>query len=109
MCACVLDNQEPPKESHFKIAIRILRYLNGTSQHGIRYPKGSACRLVDFPNFDFIGCKLDKKSTSGTCHLFGRCLVSWHSKKQYNIALSTAKDEYVSDGIYYAQVLWLKQ
>ena len=39
------------------------------------------------------GCKLDRKSTSGTCHLLGSSLISWHSKKQACVALSTAEAE----------------
>ncbi|XP_068486441.1 uncharacterized mitochondrial protein AtMg00820-like [Phaseolus vulgaris] len=39
----------------------------------------------------YRGCKLDKKSTSGTCHLLGLSLISWHNKKQACVALSTAE------------------
>ncbi|XP_050918595.1 uncharacterized mitochondrial protein AtMg00810-like [Lathyrus oleraceus] len=107
VCMCA-RYQASPKDSHFKIVKRILRYLNGTFHHGIWYPKGSACSLVAFSDFDFVGCKADRKSTIGTCHLFGSCLVSWHNKKQHNVALSTAKTEYVATGSSCAQVLWLK-
>ncbi|XP_068475085.1 uncharacterized mitochondrial protein AtMg00810-like [Phaseolus vulgaris] len=52
---------------------------------------------------------LDRKSTSGTCHLLGSSLISWHSKKQASVALSTAEAEYIAVGSFYAQILWLKQ
>ena len=58
---------------------------------------------------DFAGCKLDRKSTSGTCHLLGSSLISWHSKKQACVALSTAEAEYIVAGSCCAQILWLKQ
>ncbi|XP_068504080.1 uncharacterized mitochondrial protein AtMg00810-like [Phaseolus vulgaris] len=60
--------QANPKESQFKAGKRILKYLKGTTN---------------------VGCKLDRKCTSGTCHLLGSCLISWHSKKQACVALST--------------------
>lgn len=68
--------QTSPKEFHFKIVELILRYLNGTSQHCLWYPKGSPCSLLGFFYFDFVGCKSDRKSACGTCHLFGSYLVS---------------------------------
>ncbi|WRX09074.1 Reverse transcriptase [Theobroma cacao] len=58
---------------------------------------------------DFDGSKTDRKSTSGTCQFLGRMLVSWSSKKQNSVALSTAKAEYVSLGSCCAQILWIKQ
>ena len=51
---------------------------------------------------------LDRKSTSGYCQFLGRCLVSWASKKQHSVALSTAEAEYVAAGSCTAQVLWIK-
>ncbi|XP_050890872.1 secreted RxLR effector protein 161-like [Lathyrus oleraceus] len=108
MCMCA-RYQASPKDSNFKIVKCILRYLNGTSNHGLWYPKKSACSLVGYYDSDFMGYKLDRNSTSGTCHLYGSCLVSCHSKKQHSVSLSTAKAEYVAAGSCCAQVLWLKK
>ena len=49
-----------------------------------------------------------RKSTSGTCQLLGRSLVSWSSKKQNSVALSTTEAEYISAGSCCAQLLWMK-
>lgn len=46
-----------PKDSHFKIIKCMLRYLKGTSNHGLWYPKGNVCCLVGYSYFDFVGCK----------------------------------------------------
>jgi hypothetical protein len=58
---------------------------------------------------DYAGCKIDRKSTSGTCQFLGRSLVSWASKKQNSVALSTAEVEYIAAGHCYAQLLWMRQ
>ncbi|KAK2382297.1 putative mitochondrial protein [Trifolium repens] len=108
VCMCA-RYQSCPKESHLKAVKRILKYLKGTSNFGLWYSKGNDCSLVGYSDSDFAGCKLDRKSTSGTCHLFCNCLVSWHSKKQVSVALSTAEAEYVAAGSCCSQILWLKQ
>jgi hypothetical protein len=58
---------------------------------------------------NYAGCKVDRKSTSGTCQFLGRSLVSWSSKKQTSVALSTAEAEYVAAGQCCAQLLWMRQ
>jgi hypothetical protein len=50
-----------------------------------------------------------RKSTSGGCHLLGKSLVSWTSKKQNSVALSTAKEEYIAVGACCTQILYMKQ
>jgi len=52
---------------------------------------------------------VDRKSTSGGCHLLGCSLVSWSSKKQNSVALSTAEAEYIAAGACCAQILYMKQ
>jgi len=63
---------------------------------------------VDFSDLDYAGSKLDRKSTSGPCHLLGSSLISWNSKKQACVALSTVKVEYITAGHGCAQIIWLK-
>ncbi|KAK2995151.1 hypothetical protein RJ640_001555, partial [Escallonia rubra] len=57
----------------------------------------------DHGDSDYAGCLVDRKSTSGTCQFLGDALVSWHSKKQTSVALSTAEAEYVAAGSCCAQ------
>ena len=51
----------------------------------------------------------DRKSTSGGCFYLGNNLVSWMSKKQNFVSLSTTKAEYIAAGSYYTQLLWMKK
>ncbi|XP_050890194.1 secreted RxLR effector protein 161-like [Lathyrus oleraceus] len=108
VCLCARF-QASPKESHISAVRRIMKYLKGTSDVGLWCPKGSICSLVGFYDADYTGCKTDRKSTSGTCHIFGNALVSWSCKKQASVALSTAEAEYIAAGSCCSQILWLKQ
>ena len=64
--------------------------------------------MIGYSDSDYAGCKVERKSISGTCQLLGRSLVSWSSKKQNSVALSTAEAEYISVGSCCAQLLWMK-
>jgi len=108
VCPCARF-QSNSKESHFKAAKQILKYLKGTISVGLWYPSHSLIHLFGYYDSDFADCKLDRKSTSGTCHLIGLSLTSWHSKKQSCVTLSTAKAEYIATGSCCDQILWIKQ
>jgi hypothetical protein len=64
---------------------------------------------VGYSDSDWAGDKVDRKSTSEACQFIGRSLVSWSSKKQNSISLSTAKTEYISAASCCTQLLWIKQ
>ncbi|GAV77722.1 hypothetical protein CFOL_v3_21193 [Cephalotus follicularis] len=108
VCLCARF-QSSPKETHLIAVKRIFRYLAYTHLLGLFYSKDSLFNLHAFSDADYGGCKLDRKSTSGTCQFLGNSLVSWFSKKQNSVALSTTEVEYVVAGSCCAQVLWLKQ
>jgi hypothetical protein len=106
MCAWFQAN---PKESHLSALKRILRYLKYTPSIGLWYPHGACFKLLGYSDLDFAGCRVDRKSTSGGCHLLGRSLVAWSSKKQNSVALSTAEADYIFAGACSAQILYMKQ
>jgi hypothetical protein len=106
MCARFQANS---KEVHLRAVKRIMRYLVYTPKFGLWYPKGSTFDLIGYSDVDYVGCKIDRKSTSGTYQFLGRSLVSWASKKQNSVDLSTAEDEYIAAGHCCAQLLWMRQ
>jgi hypothetical protein len=71
-------------------------------------PKRSKFELVGYSDSDYAGHKVERRSTSGTCQLLERSLVSWSSKKKIIIALSTVEAEYIAAGSCCAQILWMK-
>ncbi|KAJ9564937.1 hypothetical protein OSB04_000903 [Centaurea solstitialis] len=106
-CLCARF-QADPKESHLYAVKRIFRYLKGTPDLGLWYPKDSGFDLIGYSDSDFAGSKLDRKSTTGSCQLLEGKLVSWSSKKQHSVSTSTAEAEYVAAGSCCAQILWMK-
>ena len=106
-CLCARF-QSDPKESHMVAIKRIFRYLKGTPNLGLWYPKGTGFNLVGYTDSDYAGCRIDRKSTSGSCQFLGQRLVSWFSKKQQSTATSTAEAEYIAAGSCCAQLLWIR-
>jgi hypothetical protein len=72
--------QASPRSSHRMAVQRIFRYLKRTPEFGIWY-SASLLDLVGFSDADFVGCGIDQKSTSETCHFLGSSLVCWPSQK----------------------------
>ncbi|WVZ52048.1 hypothetical protein U9M48_003143 [Paspalum notatum var. saurae] len=105
----ILFFQADPRESHLSAVKRILRYLKHTLSIGLWYPKGASFELLGYSDSDFAGCRVERKSTSGGCYLLGRSLVSWSSKKENCVSLSTTEAEYIAAGSCCAQILYIKQ
>ncbi|CAM8882564.1 unnamed protein product [Rhodiola kirilowii] len=80
VCLCA-KFQADPRETHVKAVKRTLRYLKGTDDLCLLYPKGGDLRLVAYTDADYAGCKTDRKSTSEMAQFLGPCLISWGSKK----------------------------
>jgi hypothetical protein len=101
--------QAAPKESHVSTVKRIFRYLKGTYEFGLWYPKGKYLSLITYIDGDWAGCIDDRRSTNGAAFYLGECLVSWLSKKQSSVSLSIAEAEYIAVAACCTQVLWMKQ
>ncbi|GKF51718.1 hypothetical protein Tco_0148185 [Tanacetum coccineum] len=72
----------------------IFRYLRGTVNQGLWYPKDSSIALTAFSDADHAGCQDTRRSTSGSMQFLGDRLVSWSSKRQKSVAIS--------------QILWMR-
>nr|XP_016513784.1 PREDICTED: uncharacterized mitochondrial protein AtMg00810-like [Nicotiana tabacum] len=97
--------QSAPKESHLTTVKRIIRYLTRTISHGLWYPCSNNFKLEGFSDADLAGDKEDRKSTSRTCQLLRKALISWNSKKKGLVALSTTETEYIAIGQCSAKLL----
>nr|GFA53231.1 retrovirus-related Pol polyprotein from transposon TNT 1-94 [Tanacetum cinerariifolium] len=104
VCFCA-RYQSRQTEKHLKEVKRIFRYLRGTVNMGLWYPKGSSFGLTAYLDADHTGCIDSRKSTSGGIQFLGDKLVSYMSKKQNCTAMSSAEAEYVALSARCAQVI----
>ncbi|WVZ52438.1 hypothetical protein U9M48_003493 [Paspalum notatum var. saurae] len=86
VCLCA-RYQASPRTSHRQAVKRIFR---------------------GFSDADHAGCRIDRMSTSDTCQLLGTSLVSWSSRKQASVSLSTTEPEYIAAASCCSQLLWMK-
>lgn len=100
---------ECPTEMHLLAAKRILRYLQGTKDFGIFYRKGEKADLIGFTDSDYAGDQDDRKSTSGYVFMLGTGAVSWSSKKQTIVTLSSTEAEFVAATACVCQAIWLRR
>ena len=92
---------------HLTDAKHILRYLRGTIDYGIKYEASQKINLEGYVDSDWAGSAIDKKSTSGCCFSMGSGVISWFSRKQSCVALSTVEAEYVAACSASCEVVWL--
>jgi len=90
VCLCARF-QSDLRESHLTAVNRIFRYLKGTTNLGLLYRKSLDYKLVGLCDADFAGDRIERKSTSGNSQFVGENLISWASKRQATIAMSTAE------------------
>uniref|UniRef100_A0A803LEC5 Uncharacterized protein n=1 Tax=Chenopodium quinoa TaxID=63459 RepID=A0A803LEC5_CHEQI len=98
-----------PQIQHMIAVMRILRYLKGTSCTGIYFAQNGHLDLIAYTDADWAGDRDDRKSTSGYFTLVGGNLVTWRSKKQKVVALSSAEAEFrrIAKGI--TEILWIRK
>lgn len=108
---CLLSRfMSSPRVSHWLAAKRILRYLKGTTRLGIFYRSGEKnMNLVGYTDSDYAGDLNDRRSTSGFAFLVAAGAVSWASKKQPVVALSTTEAEYIAAASCACQCVWLRR
>ena len=98
-----------PKESHWAATKRIFKYLKGTIEHGLFYQKGKKIGLSAYSDSNYAGDLDDRRSTSGSIFMMGTAAVSWASKKQPIVSLSTTEAEYIVAASCACQCIWLRR
>lgn len=90
---------------------RILRYVKGSLNCSLVFQKGTSCdasMICGYVDSDWAGDKVDRKSTAGYVFKVFGCSVSWASKKQSSVALSTTEAEYVALSLAASEACWLQ-
>ncbi|GKF73736.1 hypothetical protein Tco_0220068 [Tanacetum coccineum] len=102
MCA---RYQASPTKKHLEALKGVFRYLRGTINWGLWYPKDTTMALTAYADADHTGCQDTRRSTPGSAQFLGDKLVSWSSKKQKSNAISTTEAEYIAMSVCCAQIL----
>lgn len=86
-----------------------MRYLRGTLNFGLVYSRDGSKDCTGYSDADWAGDTDDQKSTSGYSFQISEAAVSWRSKKQTCVALSTAEAKYMVLANVTQEAIWLKQ
>ena len=100
---------QKPCEGHWSAAKRVLRYLKGTQDLGIKYTQVDDFSLIGYSDSDFDGDKETGVSTSGYAMSLGLGAVSWRSRKQSVPADSTTEAEYMAAAEATKEIVWLRK
>lgn len=104
---CLSQFMHAPTDAHWNAVKRVLRYLAGTTDHGIFLKKGSTQQLHAFSDADWAGDADDYISTNGYIVYIGQHPVSWSLKKQKTIARSSTEVEYRSVANTSSELKWI--
>ena len=94
---------------HLIAAKQILRYLRRTVDYGLKYDAKQMINLEGYVDLDWLGSAIDRKRTSGCCFSIGSSVISWFSRKQSCVALSTTEAEYVAACSASCEAVWLRK
>ena len=98
-----------PTELHMTAAKRVLRYLKHTRDLNLAYVKNSPEAIIGYSDADWAGDMQDRRSTSGNVFLLGGGAITWSSRKQSSVALSTVEAEYMALSVATQEAVWLRQ
>ena len=86
-----------------------MRYLRGTVDYGLKYEANKKINLEGYVDSDWAGSAINRKSTSRCYFNMGSGVMSWFSRKQSCMALSTAEAKYVTSCLARCEVVWLRK
>ena len=86
-----------------------VRYLKATVEYGLKYDTNQKINLEGYVDSNWVGSAIDRKSTSGCRFSMGSGVISWFSRKQSFVALSTAEAEYVAACSASYEAVWLRK
>jgi hypothetical protein len=97
-----------PTITHWEVVLGVVCYLVGTADYGLTFG-GSSETLVGYYDADYAGDLDSRRSTTGYVFLMFGGAVSWSSRLQPMVAMSTVEAEYLSAGQAVKEVLWFRK
>ena len=98
-----------PRRVHLIAAKHVMRYLKGTIDFGLYYVGDHDYRLYGYTYAHWAGSVLVRKSNSGGCYCLGSTMISWFSRNQSNVTLSTTEAEYIASCSASCESIWLQK
>jgi hypothetical protein len=102
-------NQAKLKMNNLAQIKRILKDMSGTTDYDFLGSLSKNSNLTGYYNVDWAGGTDNRKSTLGGCFFLGNNLISWFSKKQNSVSLSTAEAECIAAESCCSQIVWMNQ
>jgi len=100
---------QEPKDHHMKAIKQVIRYLKGTSEHGIIYKRDGGCKITGYSDSSY-GINTDQgRGTTGIVFYFGESPITWSTQRQPTVALSSCESEFMAATGAACQALWLKR
>jgi hypothetical protein len=99
--------QANPGIEHWKSLLHVLRYIKNTIDYGLTYSRDADLTPLAYVDADYGGCRDTRRSTSGYVFTMAGGAVSWSSKRQGTVALSTVEDEYIVMSRCAQQMVWM--
>ncbi|XP_017647626.1 secreted RxLR effector protein 161-like [Gossypium arboreum] len=95
--------------NHLEATKRVLRYIKGTLDHGVKFMRTEKIKLLRYSDSDWVGSSEDIKSTSNYFFTLGSSVFCWSLKKQETVSQKTAEAEYVKAATVINQAIWLRK
>jgi len=96
-----------PTQTHFQAAMRVLKYLKGNPSKGLLFRRDSPVHIAGFSDADWATCIDSRQSVTGYCIFIGSSLVSWKTKKQNTVSISSSEAEYRALASTTCELQWL--
>ncbi|XP_039162774.1 uncharacterized mitochondrial protein AtMg00810-like [Eucalyptus grandis] len=97
-----------PKESHMNAALKVVKYLKGCPGLGIFLSRKCNMEMTAYCDADYATCPMSRRSITGFCIKLGDSLLSWKTKKQATVSLSSAEAEYRAMAKTTCEVVWIR-
>ncbi|MCO5601751.1 hypothetical protein L7F22_055876 [Adiantum nelumboides] len=97
-----------PRKPHLDVVRRTLRYVSATLDYALFYEARTELQLSGFTDADCVGSVCDRQSISSFMFSLGSAAITWSSKKQPTISLSSTEAEYRGDVVAACEVAWLE-
>ena len=98
-----------PRQVHLIAAKHVMRYLKGTIDLGLYFGRDHGYKLYGYTDLDWVGSVTYRKSTLGGFYFLGCAMISWFSKKQSSVSLSTTEAEYIAACSTSCEAIWLRK